>query len=91
MGHDLAAVDELVRQLGHPRAFRLAATGRSLPAAEALDPGLLDEVVAADRLADLARGLADLFASGPAHALALTKRQFRAVSEGGRPIGRAAR
>ncbi|MGY1690742.1 enoyl-CoA hydratase/isomerase family protein [Geodermatophilus sp. SYSU D01105] len=78
---DTAASWYLVRELGYTRAFRLAATGRAVPAAEALELGLVDEVVPADRLAERARDLGRELASGPARALALTKRQFRAVGE----------
>jgi 2-(1,2-epoxy-1,2-dihydrophenyl)acetyl-CoA isomerase len=78
---DTAASWYLVRELGYTRAFRLAATGRTVRAAEALDLGLLDEVVSADELAGRAAERASELASGPALALALTKRQFRAVGE----------
>ena len=71
----------LVRELGRARAFALAATGRSLPAEEALQLGLLNEVVPGDQLAARAAELAGRLAAGPAHALALTKRQFRAVDD----------
>ncbi|MGY1706244.1 enoyl-CoA hydratase/isomerase family protein [Geodermatophilus sp. SYSU D00697] len=78
---DTAASWYLVRELGYTRAFRLAATGRAVLAAEALELGLIDEVVPADRLAERAQDLGRELASGPARALALTKRQFRAVGE----------
>ncbi|GAA3388945.1 enoyl-CoA hydratase/isomerase family protein [Cryptosporangium minutisporangium] len=78
---DTAVSWYLVRELGYARAFWFAASGRPIPAAEAHRLGLLNEVVADDELASRAHGLAQLFAAGPAHALALTKRQFRAVSE----------
>jgi 2-(1,2-epoxy-1,2-dihydrophenyl)acetyl-CoA isomerase len=78
---DTAVSWYLVRELGYARAFSLAATGRAVPAAEAHALGLLNEVVPADELAERAHGLAELLAAGPARALALTKRQFRAVSE----------
>ena len=71
----------LVRELGYARAFALAATGRSFAAEEGHRLGLLNEVVPADQLAQRAAELAGLLAAGPAHALALTKRQFRAVGE----------
>jgi 2-(1,2-epoxy-1,2-dihydrophenyl)acetyl-CoA isomerase len=71
----------LVRELGYPRAFWFAASGRPIPAEEAHRLGLLNEVVPAEELADRAHALGQLLAAGPAHALALTKRQFRAVSE----------
>jgi 2-(1,2-epoxy-1,2-dihydrophenyl)acetyl-CoA isomerase len=78
---DTAASWYLVRELGYTRAFRLAATGRTVRAAEALELGLLDDVVPADELAGRVADLAHELASGPALALALTKRQFRAVGE----------
>jgi len=78
---DTAVSWYLVRELGYARAFWLAVSGRSVPASEAHALGLLNEVVPAEELADRARDLAELLASGPAHALALTKRQFRAVTE----------
>jgi 2-(1,2-epoxy-1,2-dihydrophenyl)acetyl-CoA isomerase len=78
---DTAVSWYLVRELGYARAFWLAASGRPVPAEEAHRLGLLNEVVPADQLTERAHGLAQLLAGGPAHALALTKRQFRAVSE----------
>jgi 2-(1,2-epoxy-1,2-dihydrophenyl)acetyl-CoA isomerase len=78
---DTAVSWYLVRELGYSRAFRLAVTGRSLPAAEALALGLLDEVVPTEALAGSAAELAAQLAEGPAHATALTKRQFRAVGQ----------
>jgi len=78
---DTAVSWYLVRELGYARAFWLAASGRSVAASEAHALGLLNEVVPAGELADRARDLAELLAAGPAHALALTKRQFRAVTE----------
>ncbi len=78
---DTAVSWYLVRELGYARAFALATSGRALPAAEALSLGLLNEVVPAAALADRAAELAAQLADGPAHAFALTKRQFRAVAE----------
>jgi 2-(1,2-epoxy-1,2-dihydrophenyl)acetyl-CoA isomerase len=71
----------LVRELGYARAFSYAATGKQIGAAEAHSLGLVNEVVPDDELAARAYELARLLAAGPAHALALTKRQFRAASE----------
>jgi 2-(1,2-epoxy-1,2-dihydrophenyl)acetyl-CoA isomerase len=71
----------LVRELGYARAFALATLGRTFTAAEAQGYGLVNRVLPADQLADSARELAELMASGPGLALALTKRQFRAVGE----------
>ena len=78
---DTAVSWYLVRELGYSRAFRLAVTGRTLPATEALALGLLDEVVPQEALAPRAAELAAQLAEGPAHATALTKRQFRAVGQ----------
>jgi 2-(1,2-epoxy-1,2-dihydrophenyl)acetyl-CoA isomerase len=78
---DTAVSWYLVRELGYARAYWFAASGRAIPAAEAHALGLLNEVVPADELAGRAHDLAALLAAGPARALALTKRQFRAVSE----------
>jgi 2-(1,2-epoxy-1,2-dihydrophenyl)acetyl-CoA isomerase len=78
---DTAVSWYLVRELGHARAFELAATGRTVPAAEALALGLLNEVVPVDALSTRAAEVADGLAAGPATALALTKQQFRDVAE----------
>jgi 2-(1,2-epoxy-1,2-dihydrophenyl)acetyl-CoA isomerase len=71
----------LVRELGYARAFALAALGRTFTAEEARTYGLVNRVLPADQLAASARELAGLLADGPALALALTKRQFRAVGD----------
>ncbi|MBW0092519.1 enoyl-CoA hydratase/isomerase family protein [Pseudonocardia oceani] len=71
----------LVRELGHARAFDLATSGRPLPAAEALALGLVNEVVPDAALPGRAAEVAARLAAGPAHAFALTKRQFRAAGE----------
>ncbi|MEV5842361.1 enoyl-CoA hydratase-related protein [Streptomyces sp. NPDC051985] len=67
----------LVRTLGHPRAFELATTGRSLSAAEALSLGLVNAVVPAEDLVAEAQARAEALAAGPALAFALTKRVLR--------------
>jgi 2-(1,2-epoxy-1,2-dihydrophenyl)acetyl-CoA isomerase len=71
----------LVRELGYARAFALASLGRTFSAEQAKDYGLVNRVLPAEELAASAAELAGLMAAGPAHALALTKRQFRAVGE----------
>jgi 2-(1,2-epoxy-1,2-dihydrophenyl)acetyl-CoA isomerase len=71
----------LVRELGYARAFELATTGRALSAQEALDAGLLNEVVPDDELAARAQQVAAALARGPALAFTLTKRIFRAVAQ----------
>ncbi len=64
------------RLLGTPRAFEWMTSNRRLTAAEALDWGLVSEVVEADsfaaRVAERAAGLA----AAPTRAIALTKRLF---------------
>ena len=67
----------LVQQVGYQRAFELCATGRRLPAAEALALGLCEQVVPADRLADEVDALAQRLAQRPPLALAWTKRLLR--------------
>ncbi|GAB3572771.1 enoyl-CoA hydratase-related protein [Amycolatopsis endophytica] len=78
---DTAVSWYLVRELGYARAFALATSGRPLPADEAFSLGLLNEVVPAAALAGRTAEVAAQLAAGPAHAFALTKRQFRAVTE----------
>lgn len=72
-----AMVMTLLRRLtGEKRAFDLAATGRVLPAAEAMECGLVSRVIPdAEFDAEVQRILATL-AANSASALALTKRQF---------------
>jgi enoyl-CoA hydratase/carnithine racemase len=58
----------------------LAYRGLTLPAAEALDHGLIDTVADPDRLLDEAVALAESLAALPAAAFALTKSQLREPS-----------
>lgn len=67
------------RLLGQARAFEWLSTGRKLSAAEALDWGLVSEVVPEDALADRARELAQRFASLPTRAVWETKRLLDAA------------
>jgi 2-(1,2-epoxy-1,2-dihydrophenyl)acetyl-CoA isomerase len=64
------------RLLGSPRAFDWMTTNRKLTAAEALDWGLVNEVVEADRLAAHVAEVAATFASLPTRAIGMTKRLF---------------
>jgi 2-(1,2-epoxy-1,2-dihydrophenyl)acetyl-CoA isomerase len=65
----------LVRHvLGSGRAFEWLATGRRLTAAEALQWGLVSEVVPAAELGDRAAEVAELFAAMPTRAVWETKR-----------------
>jgi len=62
------------RLLGYARAFEWLTTGRKLTAAEALEWGLVSEVVPAAELAARAAELAEVFAAMPTRSVALTKR-----------------
>ncbi len=64
----------LPRMVGLRRALELTFTNRVLSAAEALDWGLITQVVADDQLLDEAGALAARLAAGPARALAAAKR-----------------
>lgn len=64
------------RLLGTPRAFDWMTTNRKLNAAEALDWGLVNEVVEAGRLAAHVAEVAGVFASLPTRAIGMTKRLF---------------
>lgn len=75
-GGDSAATWLVSRRTGTRRAWRLLAHGAVVPAAQALDLGLADEVVPADQLAEAAGHRAAAYASRPPSALAVTKRQL---------------
>jgi 2-(1,2-epoxy-1,2-dihydrophenyl)acetyl-CoA isomerase len=64
----------LPRMVGLRRALELTFTNRVLSAAEALEWGLVTQVVPDDELHDAAAGLAAKLAAGPARALAAAKR-----------------
>jgi len=64
------------RLLGTARAFEWMTSGRRLSAAEALEWGLISEVVEDDRLAERAAERAAELASLPTRGVALTKRLF---------------
>jgi 2-(1,2-epoxy-1,2-dihydrophenyl)acetyl-CoA isomerase len=64
------------RLLGTPRAFEWMASGRRLSAAEALEWGIVSEVVPDDGVGDRVAELADTWAALPTRGVALTKRLF---------------
>lgn len=67
----------LPRTVGAQRAAELSFTGRMITADEALDYGVLLEIVPPDELSTRVDELARTIASKPAHSLRLTKRLLR--------------
>ena len=67
------------RLLGQARAFEWLSTGRKLSAAEALEWGLVSEVVPEDAFAERAREIAQRWASLPTRAVWETKRLLDAA------------
>lgn len=67
----------LPRLVGVERALRIALGGRPIPAREALELGLVGEVVAPDVLLERALALADEIARGPRLATRLTRRAIQ--------------
>ena len=66
----------LPTRIGMARATELSMLGERLSAAQALDWGLINRVVADDRLLEEAGGLAARLAAGPTRSYAGTKRQL---------------
>ena len=64
----------MARLIGASRAKDLIFTGRMVGAEEALEIGLVDQVVPADEVYGAARGWAEQFVNGPAVALAAAKK-----------------
>jgi enoyl-CoA hydratase len=64
----------LTRLVGTQRAFWMMATGAKLPAGQALEYGLVNEVVPDDAVLTRAREIAEQLASGPTRAIGLIKR-----------------
>ena len=69
----------VARLLGQARAFEWMTSNRKLPAAEALEWGLVSQVVPADALAARVAQVAATYASGPTRGYAMTKRLFDAA------------
>ena len=68
----------LPKALGHQRAAELTFTGRIVDAPEALDIGIVLEVVEPEALMDRAQELASQIAAKPPQALRIAKRLLRA-------------
>ena len=64
------------RLLGAPRSFEWMTSNRKLAAAEALEWGLVSEVVADETLPARTEELAGMYASAPTKAIGMTKRLF---------------
>jgi enoyl-CoA hydratase len=81
---------EVMRHAVGPALDRILLTGSRLEPAEAAAIGLVDDVVAPERLLDQARAQADQLRRVPADVFALAKRQLRRPAQERIAIGRAA-
>jgi 2-(1,2-epoxy-1,2-dihydrophenyl)acetyl-CoA isomerase len=73
---DMGGTFFVTRLLGAPRAFEWMTSGRRLSAQEALEWGLVSEVVPDDRLAERAAEWAAQLAAMPTRGIGLSKRLF---------------
>lgn len=71
----------LTRRLGYQGAFAFIAGGRHLTAAEAMEAGLVNEVVAADQLRPAAERWCERLAELPGHVVPMAKPLLRAASD----------
>lgn len=71
----------LAHRLGHQRALQFYVAGKHIEADEALELGLVHEVVPHDELAAAANRWCDHAAALPAHALAIAKPLLRAAAD----------
>ena len=71
----------LPRAIGMSRACEMAFTGEAIDAAQALQWGLVSEVVEPEALLPTALGLARRIAANPPHALRMTKRLLREAQQ----------
>ena len=67
----------LPRIIGYSRAYEMAVTAESVPAATALEWGLVNRVVPAEQLPEIAAATARQLAEGPTLAFGLTKRAMQ--------------
>jgi len=75
---DAGSTFMLPRLIGVARAMEMAITGRKVTAAEAMQIGLVNQVVPDDQLAAATKKLADKLAGLPTRAIGLTKRAINA-------------
>jgi 2-(1,2-epoxy-1,2-dihydrophenyl)acetyl-CoA isomerase len=66
----------LARMVGYSRAFEIATLGEKIPAALALELGLVNRVVPAESLMEEARTLAERYAAGPTKAYGYIKKML---------------
>ncbi len=78
LGLDGGASATLAERVGHARAFEIAYLGERIPAATALEWGLVNRVVPDDELPTAASGLAAKLAAGPPGSYANIKRAINA-------------
>lgn len=71
----------LPRLIGKARASEMMLLGEKVPAAKALDWGMIHKVVADDALDATAFALAERLAAGPTRAIGLMRRQIRSAYE----------
>jgi len=71
----------LTRALGYRRAFEYYVGGKQLTAEDALELGLVNQVVPADQLIDTAMGWCDQVSALPPHALPIAKPLMRAAAD----------
>jgi 2-(1,2-epoxy-1,2-dihydrophenyl)acetyl-CoA isomerase len=83
LGLDGGASMTLPARVGHARAFEIAYLGERIPAAKALDWGLVNQVVADDELRQTAEQLAGKLAAGPPGSYANIKRTINDSAYGG--------
>jgi 2-(1,2-epoxy-1,2-dihydrophenyl)acetyl-CoA isomerase len=79
---DTGASWYLAQRLGHARAFEFATSNTRIGAAEAVELGLANAVIAPELLLESAVERAALLAAGPRLAFALTKRALREAAQG---------
>ena len=80
-GADMGICWMLPRLVGLGRATELLMTGEFIDAQEAWRIGLYNQVVTDDRVLDVALGLAESLARGPAHGLGVTKEALEKESD----------